>query len=212
MTGMRRTHWNAVYRTKAPDAVSWYQSRPAISLELIYSAGVGRDAGVIDVGGGSSTLVDCLLDEGYQSLAVLDVSAEALALSRRRLGDRARAVQWFEADVTHFKSPRRYGLWHDRSAFHFLTDAADRRAYVDTLEHTLAPRGSVIIATFALDGPEKCSGLEVMRHDEGSLQRELGGGFELLETRRETHLTPWQTAQEFVYARFQLRVTARPGS
>ncbi len=208
---MRRTHWNTVYRTKAPDAVSWYQVRPAISLELISSAGVGRDAGVIDVGGGASTLVDCLLDEGYQSLAVLDVSAEALALGRKRLGERASAVQWFEADVTHFQPARRYGLWHDRAVFHFLTDAADRGAYVDTLEHTLAPRGSVIIATFALDGPEKCSGLEVMRHDEGSLQRELGGGFELLETRREAHLTPWQTAQEFVYARFQRRVTTGPG-
>lgn len=202
---MGRDHWDNVYGSKAADAVSWYQRRPELSLELIAASGVGRDAGVIDVGGGASTLVDCLLDEGYTSLAVLDWSGKALAQARRRLGDRAAAVQWLEADVTDFVPPRRYGLWHDRAVFHFLTDAADRSRYVASLKRTLEPGGHVVIAAFAPDGPMKCSGLDVLRHDEASLRRELGHEFELRESRRETHLTPWQAQQRFLYARFQLR-------
>jgi trans-aconitate methyltransferase len=202
---MGRDHWDNVYGSKAAEAVSWYQRRPELSLELIAASGVDRDAGVIDVGGGASTLVDCLLDEGYASLAVLDWSGKALAQARRRLGDRAAAVQWLEADVTDFVPPRRYGLCHDRAVFHFLTDAADRSRYVSCLKRALEPDGHIVIATFAPDGPMKCSGLEVLRHDEASLQRELGHEFALRESRRETHLTPRQAQQGFLYARFQLR-------
>jgi trans-aconitate methyltransferase len=207
---MPRDHWNHVYESKTPETVSWYQPRPALSLALIAASGVRKDAGIIDVGAGASTLVDCLLDQGYSSLAVLDWSGTALAHGRARLGDRAAAVQWHEADVTRFEPPRRYGLWHDRAVFHFLTQESDRRAYIATLKRALEADGHVVIATFAPDGPAKCSGLDVMRHDEAKLRRELGEEFELRETRRETHLTPWQSEQRFVYARF--RRHPNPGS
>ena len=200
---MGREHWDNLYSSKAAGDVSWHQRRPELSLELIAASGVDKDAAIIDVGGGTSTLVDCLLDGGYASLAVLDWAGIALAQARRRLGDRAGAVQWLEADVTDFVPPRRYGLWHDRAVFHFLTGAADRSRYVASLKRTLEPGGHVVIAAFAPDGPMKCSGLDVLRHDEASLQRELGQEFELRESRRETHVTPWKAQQRFLYARFQ---------
>lgn len=202
-TFSRRAHWEQVWRTKAPEQVSWYQPEPAVSLELIAAAGIARDAGIIDVGGGASVLVDRLLDLGYTHLAVLDVAGAAIQASRARLGPLAANVEWHEADVTSFEPPRRYGLWHDRAVFHFLTEAADRRAYVATLSKALKPGGSVVIATFALDGPPKCSGLDVMRHDEGSIGAELGPGFRLQEVRREAHRTPWQAEQRFIYCRFR---------
>ncbi|HET7649083.1 MAG TPA: class I SAM-dependent methyltransferase [Gammaproteobacteria bacterium] len=199
----RQEHWNQVYRTKATDNVSWYQTRPETSLSLIAACGLPADAAVIDVGGGASVLADCLLDAGFTSLAVLDISGVALAHARTRLGDRARGIEWLESDVTAFKPARHYALWHDRAVFHFLTTADDRRRYLDTLCQCLEPEGHVIIATFATDGPEKCSGLDVRRYDEAMMQREFGTGFRLIETRRETHLTPWQSEQRFIYFRFQ---------
>ncbi len=197
----RRDHWNRVYQTKSSDSVSWYQQRPDISLELIAASGVDKDAGIIDVGGGASVLVDHLLELGYTNLAVLDLSAAALSVSRSRVGARAAAVEWFEADVTSFEPPRRYALWHDRAVFHFLTDAGDRARYVATLHKTLKPNGTVIIATFAPDGPPKCSGLDVVRYDEHSIVAELGAGFQLHEVRRETHVTPGKAEQRFNYVR-----------
>lgn len=198
-----RDHWNRVWRSKAPEQLSWYQAIPAVSLELIAASGIARDAAIIDVGGGASLLVDQLLDRGYTNLAVLDLSGAAQDASRARLGNRAAAVEWHEADVTGFEAPHRYALWHDRAVFHFLKDAADRAAYVAALRKALEPGGTAIIATFALDGPPRCSGLDVMRHDEASLGAELGGQFRLRESRREIHLTPWQAAQSFLYCRFQ---------
>jgi ubiquinone/menaquinone biosynthesis C-methylase UbiE len=197
----RQEHWNQVYKTKALQEVSWYQRRPDLSLELIALSGLSKDAGIIDVGGGASTLVDSLLDDGYTRIAVLDLSGIALNHSRTRLGARAGQVEWFEADVTTFEPPHRFGLWHDRAAFHFLTVADDRHAYVATLRRTLQPGGTVIIASFAVDGPPDCSGLQVMRYDEESILAELGAGFQLQETRRETHVTPWQAEQRFIYFR-----------
>jgi SAM-dependent methyltransferase len=199
----RRDHWNRVYQTKSSDSVSWYQQRPDISLELIAASGVDKDAGIIDVGGGASVLVDHLLELGYTNLAVLDLSAAALSVSRSRVGARAAAVEWFEADVTSFEPPRRYALWHDRAVFHFLTDAGDRARYVATLHKTLKPNGTVIIATFAPDGPPKCSGLDVVRYDEHSIVAELGAGFQLHEVRRETHVTPGKAEQRFNYFWFR---------
>jgi SAM-dependent methyltransferase len=198
----RQEHWNQVYQTKGAQDVSWYQRRPDLSLALIAAAGVSKDAGIIDVGGGASMLVDFLLDDGFTRLAVLDLSGVALAQTRSRLGARAGAVQWFEADLTAFEPPHRFGLWHDRAVFHFLTAADDRRGYVATLRRTLQPGGAVIISTFALDGPPKCSGLDVMRYDEPSIQAELGGEFQLQEVRRKAHITPWQSEQHFIYFRF----------
>lgn len=199
----RQEHWNQIYQTKGTDDFSWYQRCPDFSLALIAASGVSKDAGIIDVGGGASTLVDALLDDGYMHLAVLDLSGVALGHSRSRLGARANTVEWFEADVTSFNSPHRFGLWHDRAAFHFLTAADDRRGYVATLRRTLQPGGAVVISTFALDGPSRCSGLDVMRYDERSILAELGGEFRFQEFRRETHITPWKSEQRFNYFRFQ---------
>jgi 2-polyprenyl-3-methyl-5-hydroxy-6-metoxy-1,4-benzoquinol methylase len=199
----RQEHWNKVYQTKGTDDVSWYQRRPDLSLALIAASGVSKDAGVIDVGGGTSMLVDSLLDDGYSRLAVLDLSGVALSHSRSRLDARASAVEWFETDVTSFSPPHRFGLWHDRAVFHFLTAADDRHRYVATLQRTLRPGGAVVISTFALDGPPKCSGLDVMRYDEQSILAELGAEFRLQEIRRETHITPWQSDQRFIYFRFR---------
>lgn len=201
---MNRTeHWNKVYLTKAPDDVSWHQVRPEMSLSLIGHAGVGGEAGIIDVGGGASTLVDHLLEAGHSQVAVLDISEAALEHSRTRLGQRAAQVEWLVADVTEFEPPHKFALWHDRAVFHFLTDAADRRKYVQVLRRTLEPGGHVIIAAFALHGPEKCSGLEVCRHDAASVGAALGAEFELLEQAEETHHTPWDTEQAFGYYRFR---------
>ena len=204
----RKDHWEQVYKTKAPDAVSWFQTRPTTSLKLIEAARVDKDAGIIDVGGGASVLVDFLLADGFRKVAVLDLSAAALEHARRRLGKRADSVEWLPADVTTFQSPRGFGLWHDRAVFHFLTDKADRQKYVETLKRTLTPDGHVIIATFAIDGPLKCSGLEVARYDAPSLCTELGADFQLLEQLEETHTTPWDTTQKFSYFRFHRRKRA----
>jgi ubiquinone/menaquinone biosynthesis C-methylase UbiE len=199
----RQQHWNQIYQTKGPQEVSWYQRHPDVSLALVAASGASKDGGVIDVGGGTSTLVDCLLDAGYTRVAVLDVSSAALAHARARLGRREPEVEWFDADVTTFAPPRRFGLWHDRAVFHFLTEADDRRAYVAALRRTVSPGGSVVMATFAIDGPRTCSGLDVVRYDEQSIVAELGSEFRLQEARRETHTTPWQSEQRFVYFRFQ---------
>jgi len=203
----RKEHSDQVYQTRGSQEVSWYQRHPGLSLALITASGVGKDAGIIDVGGGSSTLVDFLLDDGYTRLAVLDLSAIALSYSRTRLGARTGEVEWFEADVTAFEPPHRFGLWHNRAVFHFLTAADDRRAYVSTMRRTLQPGGAVIISTFALDGPPKCSGLDVMRYDEQSILAELGTEFQLQEVRRETHVAPRQSDQRFIYFRFRWQDT-----
>ena len=199
----RKDHWNQAYHSKGSQEVSWYQRRPDMSLALIAASGINKNSGIIDVGGGSSTLVDCLLEESYTQLAVLDLSAVALSYNRNRLGTRAIEVEWFEADVTTFEPPHRFGLWHDRAVFHFLTEAKDRSAYVATLRRTLQAGGTVIISTFAPEGPPKCSGLDVVRYDEKSILAELGPEFQLQEVRRETHVTPRQMDQHFIYFRMQ---------
>lgn len=197
-----KEHWNHVYQTKGALDVSWYQTQPAVSLRLIEASGVGPDDGVIDVGGGASVLVDGLLEAGFGNLAVLDLSGVALGYARQRLGPRAEEVTWLEADVTEFIPPRRFGLWHDRAVFHFLTDEADRRKYVQTLMRTLVPGGHVIIATFAKEGPPKCSGLDVARYDAASICAELGPRLRWVEQVDETHVTPWNTEQKFSYFGF----------
>ena len=203
---MNRTeHWNQVYQTNPPDDVSWFQARPTTSLKLIEACGVGKADGIIDVGGGASVLVDCLLDAGYSKLAVLDISAAALDHAKRRLGARAGAVDWLAADVTTFTPPRQFRLWHDRAVFHFLTDKADRQKYVEAMKRTMTPDGHAIIATFAIDGPEKCSGLSVCRYDAPAISAELGAEFQLVEQVNETHVTPWSTEQRFSYFRFARR-------
>lgn len=198
----RQEHWNEVYQTKSPDDVSWFQKRPDVSLKLIKAAGISKDQGIIDAGGGASVLVDFLINAGFVRLAVLDISASALSSVRKHLGTKADRVEWFEANVTEFDTPHQFSLWHDRAVFHFLTDGADRVRYVRTLKRTLTPGGHVIIATFAIDGPLKCSGLDACRYDAAGICAELGMEFHLREQVDETHITPWNTEQKFSYFRF----------
>jgi 2-polyprenyl-3-methyl-5-hydroxy-6-metoxy-1,4-benzoquinol methylase len=199
----RGTHWENVYRTKGEREVSWFQETPAISLELIRSAGAARHSAVVDVGGGASRLVDALVEQGYEAVTVLDLSESALAAAKARLGQAAAQVTWIVADVVEWKPLRRYELWHDRAAFHFLTEEADRSAYVACLREALAPGGHAIIATFALDGPERCSGLPVVRYDAASVGRVLGNTFKLVESRRHDHQTPMGGTQHFQFSMFR---------
>ena len=201
----RATHWDNVYATKGEAEVSWFQDNPAISLEMIRATNPDRGAEIIDIGGGASRLVDALLQDGYRHLTILDLSANALEASKKRIGAAASTVDWIVADATSWRPARTYDVWHDRAAFHFLTDPHDRTAYVERLRIALAPGGQVIIATFAPDGPEKCSGLPVQRHDNASLSVELGPEFELVETHSETHHTPWHSTQAFQFSRFRRR-------
>jgi len=201
----RKQHWEQVYTQKQPSEVSWFQPRPEYSLRLIAAAGVDKSQPIIDMGGGASRLVDNLLDEGYSDISVLDISAAALQHARVRLGAHAAQVNWIEADATAFEPSRCYALWHDRAVFHFLTEPADRLAYRQRLARGLRSGSHLIIATFALDGPEKCSNLPVQRYSPETLSAELGGDYTLVETLTEGHITPAQKEQRFVYCRFVKR-------
>jgi len=196
----RKGHWENVYSTKATTEVSWYQERATTSLRLILATGVSRSASIIDVGGGASTLADDLLAHGFERLTVLDLSGAALAAAKSRLGSRATRVRWIEADVLLADLPEHgYDVWHDRACFHFLTSEADRRAYVSKVLHAVKPGGLVIVATFAEDGPIKCSGLPVMRYSATELHAQFGEPFELVGHEKEAHLTPAGNEQKFVY-------------
>ena len=198
----RKTHWDNVYQDKSSLDVSWYQKEPLLSLALIRSTQLAKDEPIIDVGGGASVLVDYLCREDFTNLAVLDISAKALSCAKKRLGDLAQNIEWYESDITQFDAPHPFSLWHDRAVFHFLTDEADRKAYVKTLKQALRPGGALIIAAFAIGGPEKCSGLDIVQYDSGKLKAELGDEFTLIETRDEVHITPANAEQKFLYFRF----------
>lgn len=201
----RKTHWEAVYQDKSPQAVSWYQHKPTLSLRLIAQCGLSKTAAIIDVGGGASTLVDYLLADGYTDLTVLDISTTALSFAQQRLGDRAKRVNWIASDITTFETDARYDVWHDRAVFHFLTDTADRRKYVANLKHALQPGGHVILAAFAIGGPTKCSGLDIVQYDAVKLASELGKEFTLLEQAEELHRTPAGGEQKFGFFCYQYR-------
>jgi trans-aconitate methyltransferase len=205
MNGERADHWEKVYRSKPENEVSWFEDEPRISLDLINAAGLALDAPIIDVGGGEARLVDRLIARGHTDLCVLDLSHKALDVARVRLGKAASSVGWIVADVTQWEPERKWQLWHDRAVFHFLTDADDRRAYVNAMRQALNADADVIIATFAPDGPERCSGLAVMRHDAESVGKALGPEFRLEETRSYEHRTPGGASQRFQYARFSRR-------
>jgi SAM-dependent methyltransferase len=202
----RKTHWEKIYKEKTPQEVSWNQKEPTLSLQLIRNTHLGHDAPIIDVGGGASVLVEYLCDGGYTNVAVLDISAKALAYAQDRLGDRANSVEWYEEDVTNFKPPHQFSLWHDRAVFHFLTAESDRREYVEVLKRTLEPSGHLIVAAFAIGGPIKCSGLDIVQYDAKKLIAELGEGFELVEERGEIHISPANKEQKFAYFRFMRKL------
>ena len=195
-----KAHWEKVYTTKAPDAVSWYRRHLETSLALIERAAVACSASIIDVGGGESTLVDDLLLRGYKNITVLDISQSAIDLTKRRLGSAAERVHWLVADITETElDPRSYDLWHDRAVFHFLTAREQRIAYVRQVARGVKPGGHIIVSTFGPEGPTKCSGLEVMRYDADSLHEEFGARFRLVESSKELHQTPFETTQQFLY-------------
>lgn len=202
----RQHHWDHVYVSRATQELTWFQLHAATSLRLIRQCGLDKEAAIIDVGGGTSTLVDDLLSEGYTNLTVLDVSPKALAASRARLAQAASRVEWIDADITQVKLPEQaFALWHDRALFHFLIDADDRAAYVAAVTRSVKSGGYVILAAFAESGPERCSDLPVLRYRPESLQSELGDSFVLVEHRTEEHRTPAGLVQPFIYCLFQRR-------
>ncbi|HJS19584.1 MAG TPA: class I SAM-dependent methyltransferase [Anaerolineales bacterium] len=195
-----KTHWEHVYESKALTRVGWYQEHARLSLQFIQKTGVNRTGNIVDIGGGASTLVDDLLATGYENITVLDISAAALQLARQRLGTRAMDVNWIEADITQADLPyQAFDLWHDRAVFHFLTLVSDRQRYIETAQQAVRKGGHVIIATFAPDGPDRCSGLDVVRYSPDSLHNEFGEGFELLDSTQELHHTPFGAEQKFIY-------------
>jgi 2-polyprenyl-3-methyl-5-hydroxy-6-metoxy-1,4-benzoquinol methylase len=202
MSSDRKHHWNKVYTKKSPLEVSWYQPRPALSLELIESCGLDRDTAIIDVGAGTSTLVDELLQLGHSNLAVLDVSEAAIGHGKTRLGAQAEKVEWYVGDVTEFEAPHQFGLWHDRAVLHFLTDSDDRANYRRSMLGTVENGGHAVVATFSLEGPPRCSGLDVVRYSPETLSAELGPELELVTARDEAHETPTGATQAFTYCLF----------
>ena len=201
-----KVYWEAIYSTRQPSEMSWYQAFPARSIELLARAGIERDSAIIDVGGGDSTFVDVLLERGFRDVTVLDISAKAIERARARLGSRGESVTWIEADVRFAELPAdAYDLWHDRAVFHFLTEPDQRARYVTQLTGALRRGGILIIATFALEGPPRCSGLTAMRYDASGLAGELGEDFVLQESLTDVHRTPSGVEQAFTYAVFRRR-------
>ena len=197
----RQRHWQNVYRTKKADSVSWYRPHLAVSLELLTWAGLCVGSRLIDVGGGASTLVDDLLDRGLSHVSVLDISEEALAVAQGRLGERAKAVEWYAGDVLEFAlPPGAFDFWHDRAALHFLTRPAEANRYAQTAARAVAPGGYAVIGGFAPDGPERCSGLPVARRSPQDIAALLAPAFALVQTRSERHRTPAGLDQSFAYA------------
>jgi len=197
-------HWSGIYKTKAVNDVSWYQVRPERSLDYIQKTGIGLDEPIVDVGAGASTLVDYLVAAHYRDITLLDISAEALAVTRDRLAESDAHLDWIVGDITTVDLPKEhFALWHDRAVFHFLIDPAQQQRYVEQVVHSLKPNGHLIIVTFALDGPQQCSGLDVAQYDAESLHRAFGSHFRLIDSSNETHITPWGSEQRFVYCHMQ---------
>ncbi len=193
-----RDHWEEIWSSREPDTLSWYQAPEAVSAivaEIV--AALPPPASVVDVGGGASTLVDSLIDAGYLDLTVVDLASAALHRSQQRMGGRAPSVRWVSADVTTWEPGRTFDVWHDRAVFHFLTDAADQQRYVQTATAAVRPGGRLFLRTFALDGPERCSGLLVERYDGAALAERFSEGFVLVASVASDHLTPGGAAQRF---------------
>lgn len=200
-----KEHWEKVYGTHAQDAVSWYAPHLETSLNLICQAAADKDAAIIDIGGGEATLVDDLLSEGYRDISILDISQHAIDVARDRIGENANKVHWYCADITQATLPQNYfDIWHDRAVFHFLTADAQRVRYVEHVMRSVKHGGHVIMATFGPEGPEQCSGLDVVRYDAEHLHGQFGKAFKLINSSTETHQTPIGTTQQFLYCFFRM--------
>lgn len=207
MNNQNKKHWETVYETKTPDQVSWTQEVPKTSLDFIHSFGLAKNAKIIDIGGGDSKLVDYLLDEGFENITVLDISKKALEKSKKRLGDRAKKVNWVVSDVTEFEPETTFDVWHDRAAFHFLTTAEQIEKYLATARNSV--NGYLTIGTFSNSGPTKCSGLEITQYSEEKLTLELEKGFDKIRCITEDHITPFDTIQNFLFCSFKKQSTIK---
>lgn len=203
----RKAHWETIYNTKAPESVSWYQPTPEVSLAYIDAFRVPPAAAIIDVGGGDSLLADHLLEQGYSDITVLDISETAIDRARKRLGRRAERVKWIVADAAGFTPSRTYDFWHDRAAFHFLTDPQDIARYVESARKGVHPDGLLVVGTFSLEGPEKCSGIPVRQYSGKSLAGLLEPDFEKVRCETHDHHTPSGSVQNFVFCSFRRKRT-----
>ncbi|GAA3584935.1 class I SAM-dependent methyltransferase [Snuella lapsa] len=197
----RKKHWETVYKTKNPEQVSWTQETPKTSLEFIHSFGLDKTAKIIDIGGGDSKLVDCLIDEGYENITVLDISAKSLEKAKKRLGNKADKVNWIVSDISEFKPKMTYDVWHDRATFHFLTTNNEIKKYVDTARKYV--NGFLTIGAFSENGPKKCSGLDIKQYSEHELTSELENSFVKIKCVTEDHITPFDTKQNFLFCSFK---------
>jgi len=197
----RKKHWKTVYETKNPDQVSWRQETPKTSLEFIHSFGLKKTAKIIDIGGGDSKLVDYLLDEGFENITILDISAKSMEKAKDRLGEKANKVNWIVSDVTEFEPNMTFDFWHDRATFHFLTTTEEIKKYLKTARKSV--NGFLTIGTFSKNGPKKCSGLEIKQYNEDELTLELKNGFDKINCVTEDHITPFNTTQNFLFCSFE---------
>ena len=200
-----KQHWQNVYTNKPADQVSWFEHSPDVSLDYIAKTRINKHQAIIDVGAGASRLVDGLIELGYNDITCMDISQQALNISRQRLGNKSPVVNWLSADVTRLDIDKRFDVWHDRAVFHFLTEPADRENYIKALHKHVKKEGQIILATFAPGGPQKCSGLDIVQYDPDSLAKELGNGLELQRSSFHTHKTPWDSAQKFCFCHFLKR-------
>lgn len=199
----RKKHWENIYQTKEINEVSWFQPTPKTSLGLIQKADILKNAKIIDVGGGDSFLVDHLLDLGYQDITILDISKSAIDRAKKRLGEKAKLVKWIVTDVTEFVPSEKYDCWHDRAAFHFLTEESDIEQYVNSVGKGINEHGNLIIGTFSDKGPEKCSGIPIKKYTENTLEQLFSSNFKKTECKETEHITPFNTVQSFVFCRFR---------
>lgn len=195
----RKAHWDKIYTSKDHKEVSWYQESPSISLALLKQIGVAEDDAIIDIGAGASTLVDALIEQGYEDISILDISDNALDIVKQRLADKADIPKYYTADVTEFSPARQFDVWHDRAVFHFLTQQSDKEKYVQRLSELLKPTGRAIIGTFSLNGPNQCSGLDIEQYDELMIAKLMGTQLELIDSCVDVHTTPGGATQEFMY-------------
>ncbi len=199
----RKKHWENIYKTKPLDTVSWYQPTPETALEFIRNLNLDKDAAIIDIGGGDSFLVDYLLEEGYTNITVLDISEKAIDRAKKRLGNNADKVKWIVSDITLFVSTEKYDVWHDRAAFHFLTDQKDISKYLEIAEKSINPEGNLLIGTFSENGPTKCSGIEIKQYSEELMTEIFDAKFQKVNCFTIDHKTPFETIQNFIFCNFR---------